>query len=80
MGVTNDLVRRVYEHKQKLVTGFTAKYNISWLACYEQTPDISSAVTREKQIKGWRRSKKEELIESLNPRWRDLSIEWYGDY
>ncbi len=73
-------MRRVYEHKQKLVTGFTARYNITWLAYHEQTTDISSAIAREKQIKGWRRSKKEELIESLNPRWRDLSIELYGDY
>ncbi len=79
VGLTNDLVRRVYEHKHKLVRGFTAKYNITWLAYYEQTPDIASAIAREKQIKGWRRSKKVALIETFNPRWKDLSLEWYDD-
>jgi len=77
VGVTNDLVRRVYEHKRKLVQGFAKKYNVTWLAYYEQTSDITSAIEREKQIKGWRRSKKVGLIESLNPRWEDLSLEWY---
>ena len=77
VGVTNDLVRRVYEHKRKLVPGFTTKYNLTWLAYYEQTSDISSAIAREKQIKSWRRSKKVELIEAMNPRWKDLSLEWY---
>ncbi len=77
VGVTNDLVRRVYQHKRKLVPGFTAKYNITWLAYYEETPDIVSAIAREKEIKSWRRSKKVELIERSNPRWRDLSMEWY---
>ena len=77
VGVTNDLVRRVYQHKRKLVKGFTAKYNVSWLAYYEQTPDVTSAIAREKQIKAWRRSKKVALIESANPRWEDLSLEWY---
>ena len=79
VGVTNDLMRRVYEHKRKLVPGFTSKYNVTWLAYYEQTSDISSAIAREKQIKSWRRSKKVELIESMNPRWKDLSMEWYED-
>ncbi|MEK7291371.1 MAG: GIY-YIG nuclease family protein [Planctomycetota bacterium] len=76
-GVTNNLVRRVYEHKQKIVQGFTCKYNINKLVYYEMTPDIKSAITREKQIKGWLRSKKIALIESLNPEWKDLSVEWY---
>ena len=80
VGVTNDLVRRVYEHKRKLVKGFTAKYNVSWLAYYEQTTDISSAIAREKQIKAWRRSKKLALVESVNPRWEDLSLEWYDGW
>ena len=76
VGVTNDLERRVYQHKQKLIDGFTKKYNLTWLAYYEQTSDVRSAIAREKQIKGWRRSKKVELIESFNPRWRDLSQDW----
>ena len=79
VGVTNDLVRRVYEHKRKLVRGFTLKYNITWLAYYEQTSDIISAIAREKEIKGWRRSKKVTLIERSNPRWEDLSLGWYDD-
>jgi putative endonuclease len=76
-GVTNDLTRRVYEHRQKLVDGFTKKYNISQLAYYEETPNIESAITREKQIKGWLRKKKVALIESVNPYWKDLSEGWY---
>ena len=76
-GVTNDLVRRVYEHKQKLVDGFTKKYNLSWLVYYETTQDVESAIAREKQIKGWLRHKKVALIESTNPRWVDLSQGWY---
>ncbi len=76
-GVTNNLPRRVYEHKQKLVRGFTQKYNITQLAYYETTPDVRSAIAREKQIKGWLRSKKIALIESMNPKWKDLSEGWY---
>ena len=79
VGVTNDLERRMYEHKNKLLPGFTSKYNVTWLAYYEQTSDVESAIAREKQIKGWRRSKKVELIESANPRWKDLSLEWQFD-
>jgi len=76
-GVTNDLIRRVHEHKQKLADGFTKKYNITILAYYEVTPDVRSAIAREKQIKGWLRSKKIALIESMNPEWNDLSAEWF---
>ena len=76
MGVTNDLERRVYEHKEKLLPGFASKYNINWLVYYEETSDVWSALAREKQIKGWRRSKKDALIETMNPRWMDLSLEW----
>jgi putative endonuclease len=76
-GVTNDLPRRVYEHKQKLVEGFTQKYNISQLVYYETTSEVRSAIAREKQIKGWLRSKKIALIESMNPKWEDLSEGWY---
>lgn len=76
VGVTNDLERRMYEHKNKIVPGFTSKYNISQLAHFEETSDIDSAIAREKQIKGWRREKKVALIEASNPRWEDLSLEW----
>jgi putative endonuclease len=76
-GVTNNLQRRVYEHKQKLVEGFTKKYNITRLVYYESTNDINAAIAREKQIKGWLRSKKVSLIESINPDWGDLSMDWF---
>jgi putative endonuclease len=74
-GVTNDLQRRVYEHKNKLVKGFTKKYNMIKLVFYEVCNDIKSAIIREKQIKGWLRAKKIALIESMNPEWRDLSLD-----
>jgi len=64
------------QHKQKLVEGFTQKYNITMLVYYEVTNDVQAALAREKQIKGWRRSKKIALIESANPQWRDLSADW----
>ncbi|MCB0243025.1 MAG: GIY-YIG nuclease family protein [Anaerolineae bacterium] len=75
-GVTGDLERRVAEHKQKLIPGFTARYNITRLVWYETTPDVKSAIAREKQIKGWLRAKKIALVESVNPQWRDLSEDW----
>jgi len=75
-GVTNDLQRRVYEHKQKLVPGFTAKYNISRLVYFEETSEALSAIAREKQIKGWLRVKKTNLVESVNPEWLDLAEDW----
>ena len=75
VGMTNDLKRRVYQHKQKLVEGFTQKYNVTMLMYYETTSDVRAAIAREKQIKGWRREKKTELIESANPKWKDLSEE-----
>ena len=74
-GVTSDLKRRVYEHKEKLVHGFTKKYNIIKLVYYEVFEDIENAILREKQIKGGPRGKKIELINSMNKEWRDL----YGD-
>ena len=74
--VTNDLARRVYEHRKKLVAGFTAKYNIDRLVYYEATEDVNSGISREKQIKGWLRAKKIALIESMNPKWMDLSARW----
>jgi putative endonuclease len=76
-GVTNNLERRVYEHKNKLVPGFTSRYNIRTLVYFEETPDVISAIAREKQIKGWLRSKKISLIEAVNPQWIDLSAEWF---
>ena len=72
-GVTNDLVRRVYEHKQHLdKTSFTSRYNVENLVYFELTTDIDSAIAREKQIKGWNRKRKEKLIEAKNPNWEDL--------
>jgi len=71
-GVTNDLIRRVYEHKNKLVEGFTAKYNLTKLVYYEISKDVKEAINREKQIKGWKREKKEKLIKGFNPDWKDL--------
>ncbi|MCL4370414.1 MAG: GIY-YIG nuclease family protein [Chloroflexi bacterium] len=76
VGVTNDLQRRVYEHKQKLSDGFTRKYNLTLLVYFESTPDILAAIAREKQIKGWLRAKKVSMIESVNPKWLDLSAQW----
>lgn len=76
-GMTNDLNRRVYEHKRKTAPGFTSRYNITRLVYFEATPDVRSAIQREKQIKGWLRSKKIALIESMNPTWKDLSDRWY---
>lgn len=71
-GITNNLERRLYEHKNKLVKGFTEKYNVSKLVYFATTTDIKAAIEREKQIKGWVRSKKIDLIESINPEWKDL--------
>ena len=71
-GVTNDLKRRVYEHREKLVSGFTKKYNVYKLVFYEITNSIEAAIQREKQIKGGSRQKKIDLINGMNPEWRDL--------
>jgi putative endonuclease len=76
-GMTNDINRRVYEHKQKLISGFTQKYNINKLVYFEETTDVTEAIAREKQIKGWLREKKIALVESINPTWKDLSASWY---
>jgi putative endonuclease len=78
VGVTNDLERRVFEHKHKLIDGFTKKYNIDRLVYFDVTDDISAAINAEKQIKGLLRSKKIELIKSKNPELIDLSNDWYG--
>ena len=71
-GVTNDLARRVYEHREKLVPGFTRRYNVSRLVYYEIFDDPASAITREKQIKAGSRLKKMKLVSDFNPSWRDL--------
>ena len=77
-GMTNDLERRVYEHKHKLVPGFTTKYNLTRLVYMETFNHARDAIRREKQIKGWLRAKKVALIISGNPSWRDLSEGWFG--
>ncbi|MDP2660456.1 MAG: GIY-YIG nuclease family protein [Dehalococcoidia bacterium] len=77
VGITRNLERRVYEHKQKLVDSFTKRYNITMLVYYEATSDVSSAIAREKEVKGWLRAKKIALIHSMNPELRDLSAGWY---
>ncbi len=73
VGVTNDLERRIFEHKQKLIPGYTQKYNLSKLVYYQQFSDINDAIAGEKKIKGWLRIKKDQLIELFNPNWSDLS-------
>jgi len=77
-GVTNNLEKRVLQHKRKLVPGFTYRYNINRRVYYETCVDIRGAIRREKQIKGWLRAKKVALIIGTNPAWRDLSQGWYG--
>lgn len=76
IGVTNNLERRLYEHKNKLTDSFTKKYNLTKLVYYETTDDINDAIHREKQLKGWLRIKKIMLIEEDNPGWDDLSLLW----
>ena len=75
VGVTSDLLKRIYEHKQNLIDGFTKKYNVHTLVYYEVHNDIREAITREKQIKKWNRRWKMRLIEEMNPEWRDLYYE-----
>ncbi len=79
IGVTNDLVRRVFEHKQGQGGGFTSRYNVKKLVYHEPTTDVLSVITREKELKGWRRNKKVALVASINPEWRDLALRWYDD-
>jgi len=76
-GVTNDLARRVHEHKQGLIPGFAQQYRVTRLVYFEQFGDIHDAITREKQIKGWVRARKLELIEARNPTWDDLAEKWF---
>ena len=78
IGVTNDLMRRVYEHKTKQIDGFTKKYHLTSLAYFEAGQDIREAIAREKQLKGWSLAKKLALIKTTNPKWDDLSEGWYA--
>ena len=78
-GVTNDLERRVYEHKKKLILGFTSRYSFHRLVFFEVVESPESAIQREKQIKGWTREKKLKLVESINPEWEDLSAGWFEE-
>ena len=75
-GVTNNLERRLYEHKNGVADGFTKKYNVHKLVWFDYTTDVCSAIEKEKQIKGWTRAKKNALVEENNPTWRDLSEDW----
>ena len=74
--MTNDITRRLYEHKNKLVKGFTSRYNLKKLLYVEAIDDVNSAIEREKTLKKWRREKKEFLIKTINPNYKDLSKEW----
>ena len=76
IGVTNHLQRRLQQHSQGAFQGFTKKYNVHKLVYYETTSDIKVAIKREKELKGWRRDRKNRLVASANPRWSDLSAEW----
>ncbi|MGH8103461.1 MAG: GIY-YIG nuclease family protein [bacterium] len=78
-GITNDLERRVEEHMEGLVPGFTRRYRVTHLVYYEEFDDPDSAIAREKVIKAWRRSKKTALIESVNPQWKDLADDWFDE-
>ena len=75
-GITNNLERRLYEHKNELADSFTKRYHIHKLVYYEVTTDVKAAIEREKQIKSWSRAKKNALVNEMNPKWKDLSLEW----
>ena len=76
IGVTNNIQRRLYEHKTGLIEGFTKKYNVHKLVWFEETCDVKSAIEKEKQLKGWKRERKNQLVSERNPEWKDLSDEW----
>jgi putative endonuclease len=79
-GITGNLPHRVWQHKNKLIPGFTSRYNLTHLVYYERFVYPDAAINREKEIKGWRRSKKINLIESTNPKWDDLAKDWGNEY
>jgi putative endonuclease len=78
VGVTNDIERRMYEHRHRLKEGFASRYNLTCLVFCEETGNVYDAIQREKQIKGWTRVRKIELIESVNPEWRDIADGWFA--
>ena len=78
VGVTNNLERRVYEHKSGPIAGFIKKYEVTKLVYHKETSDVGAAIFREKQLKAWHRSKKVALIESVNPFWEDMALRWYA--
>src|SRR5947209_1308337 len=80
VGVTNDLPRRVDEHKRGLTPGFTSRYRVSRLVYFEEFADIRDASAREKELKGWRRSRKLELVDDRNPMWKDLAETWFHPF
>jgi putative endonuclease len=77
VGTTSDLVRRMWQHKTGAITGFATQYAVNRLVHFESTPDVSSAVSRERQIKGWTREKKLRLVETTNSGWEDLAVDWF---
>ena len=77
IGVTNNLERRLYEHKHRLIQGFASRYNIDRLVYFEEGSDIRDAIAREKALKGWTRDRKVALVNTMNPEWRDLSANWF---
>ncbi len=79
IGMINNLERRIFEHFHKVAEGFTKQYNVNKLVYFEMTNDVHSAIEREKQLKAWRREKKDRLIQQMNPQWRDLAENWYGE-
>ena len=79
VGITNNIERRVWEHKQGLMEGFTKQYGLTQLVYLAETNDVREAIAREKQLKGWKRAKKVALIEEMNPYWEDLSAGWYSE-
>jgi putative endonuclease len=78
VGVTSNLIQRAHQHREHVFSGFTAKYGVSSLVWFEGTPSIEAAIRREKQIKGWKREWKIELVETVNPKWRDLYPQLLG--
>jgi len=78
IGITSNLEGRVWQHKEKVIPSFTSRYNINKLVYYETTTEPVSAITREKQLKGWSRRKKRDLISNINPKWKDLSKELFN--
>jgi putative endonuclease len=79
IGMTTDIVKRVYQHKHRLVEGFSSKYNINRLVYYEEADTLQNAYAREHQLKGWLRAKKIDLIQAMNPTWAELSDGWYEE-